>query len=226
MDQGKSATTKLKQGITVMENLDSEKEQLEQIKGWLQENGLSIVMGIVLGLGGVYGWRGWQSYQADVAEEFSARITTIETHISEERYDQAVNQAQQVIAEAGNDLYVDMSRLLLARAHVSQGELDQAAKPLADVVAEKDSPLNMIATLRLARIYLAQAKLDEASQLIPSTLDGAYARAFAELKGDLALARGQDDLARSSYEQAISLANNDPSSQFLQMKLEAIPVTE
>ena len=209
-----------------MENLDSEKEQLEQIKGWLQENGLSIVMGIVLGLGGVYGWRGWQSYQADVAEEFSARITTIETHISEERYDQAVNQAQQVIAEAGNDLYVDMSRLLLARAHVSQGELDQAAKPLADVVAEKDSPLNMIATLRLARIYLAQAKLDEASQLIPSTLDGAYARAFAELKGDLALARGQDDLARSSYEQAISLANNDPSSQFLQMKLEAIPVTE
>ena len=209
-----------------MENLDSEKEQLEQIKGWLQENGLSIVMGIVLGLGGVYGWRGWQSYQADVAEEFSARITTIETHISEERYDQAVNQAQQVIAEAGNDLYVDMSRLLLARAHVSQGELDQAAKPLADVVAEKDSPLNMIATLRLARIYLAQAKLDEASQLIPSTLDGAYARAFAELKGDLALARGQDDLARTSYEQAISLANNDPSSQFLQMKLEAIPVTE
>lgn len=209
-----------------MENLDSEKEQLEQIKGWLQENGLSIVMGIVLGLGGVYGWRGWQSYQADVAEEFSARITTIETHISEERYDQAVNQAQQVIVEAGNDLYVDMSRLLLARAHVSQGELDQAAKPLADVVAEKDSPLNMIATLRLARIYLAQARLDEASQLIPSTLDGAYARAFAELKGDLALARGQDDVARSSYEQAISLANNDPSSQFLQMKLEAIPVTE
>ena len=36
-----------------MEHLDSEKEQLEQIKGWLRENGLSIVLGIVLGLGGV-----------------------------------------------------------------------------------------------------------------------------------------------------------------------------
>jgi predicted negative regulator of RcsB-dependent stress response len=209
-----------------MEHLDSEKEQLEKIKHWLQENGLSIVLGIVLGLGGVYGWRGWQSYQAGVAEEYSARITSIENHLSADRLDQAVTQAQKLIAEAGNELYVNMSRLLLARAYVDQGELDKAAEPLANIVADKDSPLKTIAALRLARIYLSQAKLDAASQLIPSTTDGAYAQAFAELKGDIAQARGQHDAARSAYEQAIALANNDPSNQFLQMKLEAVPVTE
>ena len=31
-----------------MENLDTEKEQLAQIKKWVQENGLSVVMGVAV----------------------------------------------------------------------------------------------------------------------------------------------------------------------------------
>jgi predicted negative regulator of RcsB-dependent stress response len=209
-----------------MENLDSEKEQLERIKQWLQENGLSLVLGIVLGLGGVYGWRGWQSYQAGVAEEYSYKLTTIERNISAQRYDKAITDAQSMISEAGSPLYVDMSRLLLARAYADKGELDKASKPLADIVAEKDSPFKNVARLRLAKIYLAQSKLNEASELISADTEAAYARAYAELKGDIELARGQYEVARSAYQNALSLAGNDPTNQFLQMKLDDIPATE
>jgi predicted negative regulator of RcsB-dependent stress response len=186
-----------------MEHLDSEKEQLEQIKGWLRENGLSIVLGIVLGLGGVYGWRGWQSHKVNVSEGYSARITSVEQHIAAEKYDQAVLEAESLMGDAGASLYADMSRLL-----------------------DQQSVLNTVARLRLARIYLAQSKLDEASQLIPEKIEGAYAQAFAELKGDLEVARGEFASARSAYQDAVSMAGSDAENQFLQMKLQDIPVTE
>lgn len=209
-----------------MEHLDSEKEQLEQVKSWLRENGLSIVLGIVLGLGGVYGWRGWQAHKITVSEGYSARITTVEQHIAAEKYDQAVLEAESLIGDAGASLYADMSRLLLARAYAGQGELDKAAKPLADLVADQQSVLNTVARLRLARIYLAQSRLDEAGQIIPEKIEGAYAQAFAELKGDLAVARGEYASARSAYQDAVSMAGSDIENQFLQMKLQDIPVTE
>jgi predicted negative regulator of RcsB-dependent stress response len=130
------------------------------------------------------------------------------------------------MGDAGASLYADMSRLLLARAYAGQGQLDKAIKPLADLVADQQSVLNTVARLRLARIYLAQSKLDEASQLIPEKIEGAYAQAFAELKGDLEVARGEFASARSAYQDAVSMAGSDAENQFLQMKLQDIPVTE
>jgi predicted negative regulator of RcsB-dependent stress response len=209
-----------------MEHLGSEKEQLEQIKSWLRENGLSIVLGIVLGLGGVYGWRGWQSHKVTVSEGYSARITTIEQQIEAEKYDKAAVEAESLIGDAGSSLYADMSRLLLARAYAGQGELEKAAKPLADLVADQQSVLNTVARLRLARIYLAQSRLDEAGRLIPDKIDGAYAQAFAELKGDLQVARGEYASARSAYQDAVSMAGSDAENQFLRMKLQDLPATE
>jgi predicted negative regulator of RcsB-dependent stress response len=209
-----------------MEHLDSEKEQLEQVKNWLRENGLSLVLGIVLGLGGVYGWRGWQSYQAGVAEEYSATLHTIQQHIDEERYDRAVAAAETMIGETGDSLYVDMSRLLLARAYVEQNELDKAAGPLAEIVANKDSVFNSIARIRLTRIYLAQSRLDEAGRLLEGNVDSPFSQVFIELKGDLDLARGQRDAARSAYQNALSMMDNGSSNPFLRMKLEDIPAAE
>ena len=82
-----------------MENFDSEKEQLEQIKSWLKENGLSIVLGIVLGLGGVYGWRGWQAHKVDVAEEYSASLASAELHLEKANYKNDGKQILEALAQ-------------------------------------------------------------------------------------------------------------------------------
>ena len=40
--------------------METEEEQVEKLKAWLKENGLSIVMGIVIGVGGIGGYNYWQ----------------------------------------------------------------------------------------------------------------------------------------------------------------------
>ena len=48
-------------------------EQSERVRNWISENGVSIVMGVVLALAGIFGWRQWQDYQvvqAPLAKEY------------------------------------------------------------------------------------------------------------------------------------------------------------
>mgnify|MGYP000314297604 FL=1 len=42
----------------------TDEEQVEKVKAWLKENGMSIVAGVVIALGGIFGLQYWKSYQA------------------------------------------------------------------------------------------------------------------------------------------------------------------
>lgn len=209
-----------------MDNLDSEKEQLEQFKKWFQENGMSLVLGVVLGLGGVYGWRGWQSYQVGQAEKLSAELTIAQQHLATDEYELTVTQAEKLVKANDGTLNADMSRLILARARVEQGLLDKAIEPLQAIATNKNSVFNSIASLRLARIYLAKSSLGEAEKLIMGNADNAYAYAFEELRGDLELARGESAAARTAYLNSMALASSGTDTQFLQMKLDDLPTVE
>ena len=209
-----------------MDNFDSEKEQLEQIKTWLRENGLSIVLGIVLGLGGVYGWRGWQGHKVSVAEEYSASLASAEQHLEKANYQQAAVEARQLIEDGDGTLYAELSRLVLARAEVEQGKLDEGALPLQEIVADKESVFNTVARIRLAKIYIAQSRFDEAEKLVTREAENAYAAVLEELRGDIEFGRGEYVAARTAYLNAISLAGANAGNQFLQMKIDAVPVAE
>lgn len=206
-----------------MESLNSENEQFEQLKRWLKENGVLLVLGFVLGLGGVYGWRGWQSYQVSVSEKASLQLTVAEQYLVNGEHEFAVTQIEELLQATDNALYVDMSRLLLARVRVEQGMLDKAVEPLKTITEDKGSMFNSIARLRLARVYLEQSQLDAAEQLVAGDVDDAYEYAFEEFRGDLELARGEHVAARSAYTKAISLAGVNVDTQFLQMKLDDLP---
>ena len=54
-----------------MDEFLSDEEQGERAKQWLRENLLFIVAGVVLGLGGLYGWQEWQVFTANKAGDAS-----------------------------------------------------------------------------------------------------------------------------------------------------------
>lgn len=209
-----------------METLDTEKEQLQQLKRWLQENGLSLVLGIALGLGGVYGWRAWKDYQVEVSAGLSNELHTVVTSLSKTEYQETVNQAQSLLKQQETGLYADMARLVMARAQVEQGQLEAAVKTLDALVTSGDKLLVPVARYRLARLYVSLQRYDEAEKLLDAEKPASFAGLYEELKGDVYLAKGDSNLARASYEKARSLALPEADIRYLTIKLENLQTSD
>ena len=60
-----------------MEEYLSDKEQWEQVKAWVRENGLWIVAGIVVGAGALGGWRWYQDHTDAVGTQASSKYAQI-----------------------------------------------------------------------------------------------------------------------------------------------------
>ena len=59
-----------------------EMEQVEALKRWWQENRWFVIAGVVIGVGTVGGWRGWEWWMARQAETASALYAELATAVS------------------------------------------------------------------------------------------------------------------------------------------------
>jgi predicted negative regulator of RcsB-dependent stress response len=193
----------------VDEYLD-EREQAEQLKQWFKENWLWLATGIALGLGGLYGWQGWNAHLDGRSREASARFGEMLQAFDRADRERGNQLAAEITGEYASTPYADQTELVLARVEVDAGELDAAATRLRQVMEQsKDPELALVARLRLARVQIAQAAYDAAL----ATLDGATAPAVAattaELRGDALLAKGDPAAALAAYRQALEAAGDD-----------------
>ncbi|MBY6186168.1 tetratricopeptide repeat protein [Marinobacter hydrocarbonoclasticus] len=201
-----------------MEIYSTEEQQVEAIKKFWKEYGVSIVGGAVLGLGGLFGWNTYQDHQQSQREAASAAYTQVieQAAQSQDALDAAVANFQ---AEHGNSGYGPLSQLLLARAAVEAGDLAKAETLLTDVLPALDAETAPLATLRLARVQLAQDKLDAAQATLSNVTNDAFAAQREELKGDILVKKGELDAARAAYQSALD-AGGAQTSPALQMKLD------
>lgn len=211
-----------------MESLDSDKEQLEKIRQWLRENGMSIITGIALGLGGVYGWRYWQDYRVSKAEEASAILADAALMASDRKYEGALESAKKLADERKGTLAGDMALLQISAINIELGKLQDAATLLKQVADNgADQGLRHLARTRLIRLYIDLGKLDMAASLLPDSEPAAWARTYTELRGDIAYARGDIDAARTAYNRALAMAGSTDSTgddtAFLKMKIDDMP---
>lgn len=200
----------------------SEEEQVEALKKWWKENGKSVVAGVVIGLGGVFGWRWWVDHTQGVAEQASLQFEQLNVRMQEEGAAATVH-AESLIQEYGNTSYALFAALDLAKMKLEAGDSGGARAQyqwVLDTAAE--APIRQIARLRLARVMLDDEDLDGASAVLAKASDDSFRGEVAELKGDIARARGDLETARQAYAQA--LENNVSSSALVQMKLDDLTV--
>ena len=195
----------------------SEKQQLERMKQWVQENGLSIVLGAALGIVGIYGWTAWTKHQQAISQQISSLLYQAGNRISDGDIAQAVQDLEGLVKQYDDRLYSDMGRLLLARAYVEQGNLEQAIKPLQTVI-DRQSILSSVAIQRMARLYIALERYDQALALLDKPLPPSYQPMVLELKGDIAYAQGNLADAAKHYQQAIMQSPEASGDNLLQMK--------
>lgn len=193
------------------EELKSDEERAEELKAWWRENGVSVIAGIAIAVGGVIGWQQWQQYQTRQAESASALFQQAQSAESDK-----VAALKKVSEEYDSTVYSALAALSAADAS-SQEDAGQAITSLKVAMDGKDPNVATIAKLRLARVYIAEGKLSEAESLLDTKLAVAYTSLVEELKGDLYVAKKDLDKARAAYDKAILSAGGNPV-QYLQMK--------
>jgi predicted negative regulator of RcsB-dependent stress response len=201
--------------------METEDEQVEKLKTWLKENGLSIIMGIVIGVGGIGGYNYWKRYQETTAAEASAHYAQMMQALAADNDDLVQQQADILRADYAATDYASLADLALARMQVDNGEFAAAIESLQPLAgSEEQQPLVFLARIRLAAL---QIQLEQYEQSL-ATLDTGFPNEFSalvdELRGDALARQGKTDEAIVAYRKA-QLAEPKPANpEFLRQKLD------
>ncbi len=188
-----------------MDDLLTEDQQAENVKGWIRHNGLFLFVGVVLGLGALFGWNQWNQYKLRQAEAASAVYETFLQAVRGKQLDQAEAGLVELAGEYGRTPYVDQARFAMARLSLDQGQADKAAGFLQQVADSAASPeFRNIARLRLARVLAFQEKYADALKALKDPESKAFAPLFHDVRGDVYHGMGKMAEARSEYEQALN----------------------
>lgn len=202
---------------------ETDDEKVEAIKTWWKENGVAIVVGIAIGLGAIVGWRYWGDYRDSVAGQGSAVFDQVLANAATGQTEAVVTQARMLNDEFASTPYAALGALVEAKALYESGQAEAAMTALTGVIgAAPDPALARIAALRLARIQVAEGRLDEAAKTVADhDTSPEFAGDFAAVRGDIAAARGDTVAARAAYEQAI--AEGTGFSELIRLKLDNLP---
>ncbi len=199
----------------------TEDEQVEQIKRWWRENGKSILVGLIIGIGGLFSWRFWVDYQDRIASEAAAQYDQVLIQLGRTEYQPAISSSQQLIDEYGSTSYVTLARLAQAKAHVELKEFEQAKAPLKAIIEDQsDSHLAWLARSRLASVFLQLKQYDQVLTVLDVEYPLAFKAGFEELRGDVYASQGEKEKARKAYQQAKLSTPQSGNTNFLQQKLD------
>ncbi|MDO6704633.1 tetratricopeptide repeat protein [Photobacterium sp. 1_MG-2023] len=194
----------------------TEEQQIESIKAWMKENGKAVVLGAVLGLGGLYGWRYYQS-EVQTAKEQASEAYTQAVQALASGNDEAISQTQSFIQSHESSHYAVLAALQLTKVQIEKGDLEAAAEQLNWVTSHtEDSALLAVAHTRLARVLAAQQSFDTALSELDKVTAESWQGKIAELRGDILLQKGDKSAARNAYLDA----KDQGASPALQIKLD------
>ena len=127
-------------------------------------------------------------------------------------------------SEFPDHAYTHQAALLVASAEVVTAP-DAAAEKLRFTMEQSDDPeLAMVARLRLARVLAYRDQYQEALALLDVPEPGQFAGRIAEIRGDIHVALGETDAARTAYLEAMVASGAELLDRsFLQMKLADLP---
>ena len=204
-----------------MEIQRTEEETVEHIKQWVRENGLAIILGVVIGLSGIMGVRYWFNYQKTQAEEASIIYAEMANALTAQNYADVIKQGKQLIESYDGTSYAILGAFAMAKASLATDDAAGARDQLAWALKQADDEaMQHIARIRLARLFVDAKDYPAALTLITDTAPGAFGSLYDELRGDIYSMQNNASQAREAYRLAIVGAKDPSRRQFIQMKLD------
>ncbi|MAM88157.1 MAG: hypothetical protein CME36_12715 [unclassified Hahellaceae] len=203
----------------------SDDEQLDALKQWWQANGTSLIVGVILAIAAIFGFKAWQNNQLQQEAESSLKYQQLVEAAAADQQS-AFLKAQQSKAEGDDSASTDdadtarflakelkeatsikgyelLADLYLSRSHFSASELDEAHKQLIGTLEQTESEsLKRIIQARLARVEMAQEKYEAALARLDVPKDDVFYTYFQELRGDIYKLTQKPELALEAYRNA------------------------
>jgi predicted negative regulator of RcsB-dependent stress response len=201
-------------------------EQSELVQKWLRENGLSIVVGIAIGLVGIFGWQQWRNHQARNERAASQLYQQVRVALAAGNLPNATRLADQMKQDYAKSPYAVFALSDQARQQVQDKQLAEAEASLQWAQAHAVEPaLKALVELRLAQVELARGNGAAALATLDQIPVGSYQGLAQELRGDVLVKLGRSDDARKAYQTALSTLGGDaPQRGALKMKLDDLAV--
>lgn len=204
----------------------TDEEQAERLKRWWEQNGTSLVIGVVLAVAAVLGWRWYQGYaqdQADAASDVFADYVAARNEAASTE-----DQLATIDAEYEGSGYHVFTLLYRADDEIEAEDWEEAAALLERAVQLADNDtLKDIARFRVAKVLYQLDRLDECEAELAAIRSSGLEAHVAELSGDVFVARGDLERARIAYQSGVDAARRDPNNlvpgvELMELKLASL----
>lgn len=202
----------------------SDEEKGEDIKQWWRDNGLSVLLGVSLGIAALFGGRYWMAQQDLNVVNASRLYQQANIYLAEGKDAEAATTVDTLFSDFSATPYATFAALDMAKSSLNNKDSNGAKSYLEWVINHaKLSGQKEIARLRLSHLQLNDADYDDALNTVNQGETKAFKSLFDELKGDIYIVQGKFNEAASAYRMArAALQENEPRGLILKLKLDDI----
>ena len=195
-----------------------EEQEINQLKDWWKENGKTIIVAFILGVGGMFGWRYWQAHQAEQIAQASAQYDALIYSAQQDEQAKKANIEQFVQANS-KTAYAVFALLDEAKKATEKQDFAAAEANLNQALTQsQDEVLTSIVALRLSAVQFQLGQLDNALTTLNQVKGESFNARKAILTGDIQIAKGDKVAAKNSFDQA-QQSGSQLERQMAKMKL-------
>lgn len=201
-------------------------EQGERVQQWLRKNGVSILVGIVLGFVLIFGWGQWKSHRAGHEQAAAGEYSALQQAVAQNKTNEIDVRTESLMKDYSDTAWAVFAAGERAQRNLVAGQLDKVGSDLEWAKAHaKDETLQSLVGLRIAQLKFAQGKAEEAIATVDAMKGKSFAAIAQELRGDALVKLGRHDDARKAYQAAIAaMGDSAPQRGVVQTKLDDLAV--
>lgn len=200
-----------------------EQEQLDELKAWWKRYGKMLSNLALVALVGYAATQGWHYYQHN--QSVAASTQYQELVITDEKDLKAIQAKSAVLMDKFSSTpYAGRAALLAAKANYQSGDAKSAKAQLEWAIKNaQETSVSAISGLQLANILAEEKDYDGALKVLDAKHDSGFDGLFADLKGDVLVALGKSDDAKTAYQLALTKLDAQGKYHVItQRKLEAL----
>ncbi|WP_019615004.1 YfgM family protein [Psychromonas ossibalaenae] len=211
--------------VDIIEGYETEEQQVDAIKSWWKENGNTLIIGAVVGLAGLWGWRFYNESIVTAQETASQAYSDVLVKFEAQGAEDGLDEMKAFIADNSGNNYGVLASLLLAKEAVVQKQFDLAKTQLVTLQSQNSYvPLNAVINLRLARVEAELGEYEQALKTLELITEESFLAKAGQVKGGIHLQQGDLEKARSAFKDAVN-ASKGRVDPVLQLQLDDLAVS-